>query len=126
MRSIVGLKCSSLGKPVWMMKRAEVQTVQTRQVCDSSDGNPFGAGGLDVTFSNRAALMDGPIATGARMSLFEMMGGAAAVATPAATTSIAASSASGAGDLDLGFGFGFAVPPSSSAGAAASGGKDCS
>ena len=109
-----------------MMKRAEVQTVQTRQVCDSSDGNPFGAAGLDETFANLAALMDGPIATGARMSLFEMMGGMAAVSAPAATTSIAVSSGSGAGDLDLGFGFGFAAPPSSGAGAAASGGQDCS
>ena len=110
------------------MKRTEVQTVQTRQVCDSSDGNPFGAAAVGETFANLAALVDGPVATGARMSLFDMMGGMAAVAAPVATTSIAASSGSGAAasDLDLGFGFGLAVPASSGAGAAASGGQDCS
>lgn len=104
-----------------MLKRAEVQQVQTRQVADKTEDNPFGPEGLNETFSNLSALIDGPAATGTRMSMMEMLGGGARV-LPAPSSCATTSSSSGCGGVgDDIFGFGFV---STAPGLPAAGGQD--
>ena len=61
------------GDPIFKLKRAETYQAELRQKVGASDGNPLGATSVDEAFVALSASMMGPVATGTRMSLVELL-----------------------------------------------------
>ena len=71
---VVTLMSCLPGAPIYRLQREEVKKAVLTQVVDGTENNPFGDGSIDDNFKNVAAMMDGPVATGQRLTLAEMMG----------------------------------------------------
>ena len=71
---VVTLMSCLPGAPIYRLQREEVKKAILAQVVDGTENNPFGDGSIDDNFKNMASMMDGPVATGQRLTLAEMMG----------------------------------------------------